>query len=173
MLYRSGGSWVSLVHSSHDNWSVRTCIPWDSFICFALLRGIAGHTHKLGHSYDISWNLVIHTWKEMPDPCGLKGWPRHNMLFQIPCETPASEKCSFLFQMDIVCNPVGHKPLTYRDRVIGFTRSISWLLMLWLLSLPGHQHPWYWPWWISKSLSYLRKNFNYLCHTNVEKWHKM
>ena len=27
---------------------------------------------------------------------------------------------------------------------LGFTRSISWLLMPWLLTLPGHQQPWYW-----------------------------
>ena len=26
---------------------------------------------------------------------------------------------------------------------------------------------------ISKLLSYLRKDFNYLCHVNVEEWHKM
>ena len=26
---------------------------------------------------------------------------------------------------------------------------------------------------MGKSLSYLRKDFNYLCHINVEEWHKM
>ena len=27
---------------------------------------------------------------------------------------------------------------------LGLTRSISWLLMSWLLTSPGHQQPWYW-----------------------------
>ena len=27
---------------------------------------------------------------------------------------------------------------------LGLTRSISWLLMPWLLTSPGHQQPWYW-----------------------------
>ena len=53
------------------------------------------------------------------------------------------------------------------------TRSISWLLMPWLLTSPGHQQPWYWLYRICTSLSYLRKNFKYLCHTSVEEWHKM
>ena len=43
----------------------------------------------------------------------------------------------------------------------------------WLLTSPGHQHPWYWLCIIGKFLSYLRKNFNYLCHVNVVEWHKM
>ena len=25
------------------------------------------------------------------------------------------------------------------------TESLAWVLMPWLLVLPGHQHPWYWP----------------------------
>ena len=56
---------------------------------------------------------------------------------------------------------------------LGLTRSISWLLMPWLLTSPGHQQPWYWLWRIGIFLSYLRKDFNYLRRTNVEKWHKM
>ena len=48
------------------------------------------------------------------------------------------------------------------------TRSISWLLMPWLLTSPGHQQPWYWLYWISRPWSYLRKDFKYLCHINVE-----
>ena len=28
---------------------------------------------------------------------------------------------------------------------LGLIRSISWLLMPWLLTSPGHQQPWYWP----------------------------
>ena len=56
---------------------------------------------------------------------------------------------------------------------LSLTRSISWQLMPWLLTSPGHQQPWYWLCKINKSLSCLRKNFNYLRRINVEKWHKM
>ena len=56
---------------------------------------------------------------------------------------------------------------------LGLTRSISWLLMPWLLTSPGHQPPWYWLCGIGRFLSYLRKNFNNLRHINVAKWHKM
>ena len=51
---------------------------------------------------------------------------------------------------------------------LGLTRSISWLLMPWLLTSPGHQQPWCWLCRICKSWSYLRNNFKYLCHINVE-----
>ena len=56
---------------------------------------------------------------------------------------------------------------------LGLTRSISWLLMPWLLVSPGHQQPWYWLYRIGRSLSYSRRNFNYLCLISVEEWHKM
>ena len=51
---------------------------------------------------------------------------------------------------------------------LGLTMSLSWLLMPWLLTSPGHQHPCYWIYRIGKSYSYLRKDSNYLCHINVE-----
>ena len=54
---------------------------------------------------------------------------------------------------------------------LGLTRSISWLLMPWLLMSPGHQQPWYWLYRIWRSFSYLRKDFKYLCHMhNVPDW---
>ena len=53
------------------------------------------------------------------------------------------------------------------------TRSISWLLMPWLLASPGHQQPWYWLCRIGRSFSYSRRNFNYTCFISVEEWHKM
>ena len=56
---------------------------------------------------------------------------------------------------------------------LGLTRSISWLMMPWLLTSPGHQQPWHWLCRIGRFLSYLMKNLNYLCRINVEKWHKM
>ena len=67
-------------------------------------------------------------------------------------------------------------PLTLKVRgpsYLGLTRSISWLLMPWLLTSPGHQQPWYWLCRIGRFLSYLRKDFNYLRCINMEKWHKM
>ena len=58
---------------------------------------------------------------------------------------------------------------------LGLSMSVhvSWLLMPWLLASPGHQHPWYWLCRIGKSLFYIRKDFNNLCHVSVEEWHKM
>ena len=56
---------------------------------------------------------------------------------------------------------------------LGLTRSISWLLLPWLLTSPVHQQPWYWLCRIGGFLSYLRKDFNYLRHISVEKWHKI
>ena len=50
------------------------------------------------------------------------------------------------------------------------TRSISWLLMTWLLPSPGHQHPWYWFCRIGTSLSYTGKDFNNLYHASVKEW---
>ena len=55
---------------------------------------------------------------------------------------------------------------------LGLTRSISWLPMTWLVASSGHQQPWYWLCRIGRYVSYLRKDFNYLCHIFVEKWHK-
>ena len=42
------------------------------------------------------------------------------------------------------------------------TRSKPWLLMPWLLVSPGHQEPWCWLCGINRSLSSVRKDFNYL-----------
>ena len=56
---------------------------------------------------------------------------------------------------------------------LGLTRSISWLLMPWLLTSTGHQQLWYWLCRKSSFLSYLRKDFNYLRRINMEKWHQM
>ena len=70
----------------------------------------------------------------------------------------------------------GYFPLTLNMRgpsQLGFTRSISWLLMPWLLASPGHQQPWYWLYRIGRFLSYLRKDFNCRRRINEEIWHKM
>ena len=41
---------------------------------------------------------------------------------------------------------------------LGLTRSISWLLMSWLLASPGHQQPWYWLYveWVGPCLIWQR-----------------
>ena len=52
-------------------------------------------------------------------------------------------------------------------RYLGLTRSISWLLMHWLFTSPGHQQPWYWLWKPCRSWSYLNKDFKYLCHISM------
>ena len=56
---------------------------------------------------------------------------------------------------------------------LGLTRSISWLLMSWLLVSPGHQQPWYWLCRMGRSLSFLMKDFNHLCHINMEERQNM
>ena len=74
----------------------------------------------------------------------------------------------------ILLGPDGWLTLNVRGpSYLGLTRSISWLLMPWLLTSPGLQQPWYWLCRIGRFLSYLRKDFNYLSHINLEKWHKM
>ena len=52
------------------------------------------------------------------------------------------------------------------------TWRMPWLLMSWLLVLPGHHQPWYMYWWcrINGFLYSMRNNFNYLCHLSIEKW---
>ena len=45
------------------------------------------------------------------------------------------------------------------------TRSISWLLMLWLLATLSHQHSWYWLWKIGKTLPSMR--ISSICFVSV------
>ena len=52
-------------------------------------------------------------------------------------------------------------------------RSISWLLMPWLILSPGHQQQWYWLCRINLSLSSMWKNFNHQCHFSFQQWSKM
>ena len=60
------------------------------------------------------------------------------------------------FFHDVSCSPLWYALGTFRVKCapsnltlnvrgpsyLGFTRSISWLLMPWLLTSPGHQQPW-------------------------------
>ena len=77
-------------------------------------------------------------------------------------------ECSFLITSNLFqfafCLTLNVRVPSYLD----LTRSISWLLMPWLLVSPGHQQPWYWLCRICKSWSYLRKDFKYMCQINVE-----
>ena len=82
------------------------------------------------------------------------------------------------YDVSISISPYGYAidKLTFNVRgpsYLGLTRSISWLLMPWLLTSPVHQQPWYWLCKIGGFLSYLRKGFKYMLRINVEKWHKM
>ena len=51
---------------------------------------------------------------------------------------------------------------------LGLTWSVSWPLMLWFLTSPGHQQSWYWLCRICRYWFYLRTDFRCLCHMNVE-----
>ena len=77
----------------------------------------------------------------------------------------------FWWHSDCLWQHLAHSLLTLNMRgpsYLDLTRSITWLLMPWLLTSPGHQQPWYWLCWICTSWSYLRKDFKYMCHINVE-----
>ena len=87
-----------------------------------------------------------------------------SVSYTLVCKTSA--RCLRLTDPSLTLNVRGRSYL-------GLTRSISWLLMHWLLTSPGHQQPRYWLYRLCRSLSYLRKDFKYLCHINVEEWHKM
>ena len=51
------------------------------------------------------------------------------------------------------------------------TRTISWLLMAWLLVSPGHQQSWYWSYKMGMLLSSLRVGLHNLsCFSFVETW---
>ena len=77
----------------------------------------------------------------------------------------------FWWHSDCLWQHLPHSLLTLNVRgpsYLGLTRSVSWLLMPWLLTSPGQEQPWYWLCWICTSWSYLRKDFKYMCHINVE-----
>ena len=54
------------------------------------------------------------------------------------------------------CYWLSHKFWPFLLLKTEIARSISWLLMPWLLALPGHQQPWY---WLCRALSTGRKDF--------------
>ena len=93
-----------------------------------------------------------------------------NYNFEIMATSPRGQwdqadpvwwKCGWEFEFMLTLNVRGP---SYLD----LTMSISWLLMPWLLTSPGHQQPWYWLGKIQQSRSYTRTDFNYLWHISVE-----
>ena len=55
----------------------------------------------------------------------------------------------------------------------GRTRPISLLLMPWLPALPDHQQTLHGLHMMNRSLYFVWKLFNYLCHLSVEGWQKV
>ena len=86
---------------------------------------------------------------------------KHNAFRMICVNGTLPEKLFFLY--------INGRGSSY----LGLTRSVSWLLMTWLLVSPGHQQPWHWLCSIGRFLSCLREYFNFLCHIIVEEWHIM
>ena len=52
------------------------------------------------------------------------------------------------------------------------TRSLSWLLMSWLLASPGHQQPWYWLCKLGRSLSFTWGRISITCAISVRRKHR-
>ena len=73
-----------------------------------------------------------------------------------------------LWEMEVHVNSAGAE-----SRTLGTGKSISWLLMTWLLASPCHQQAWYWMCKIKRSMSSMRDYFNYLCHLSIVKWSKI
>ena len=71
------------------------------------------------------------------------------------------EKLCVLFYLNLTLSGQG---LSYP----GLTQSISWLLIPWLLASHDHQQSWYCRRKLGRSLSYMRRGFNFVCHVSVE-----
>ena len=74
------------------------------------------------------------------------------------------------FQAKITVN---RTPQQHSLEYHGITRSILWLLMPWLLVLPGHQQSQYWLCRIFRPMTSWRKDFNRLHDLSVKKWYQM
>ena len=101
-------------------------------------------------------------------------------LFQIiawrrPGDKPLSEPVMVSLLTHIcVTRPQWVKTLKlWGTSYLGLDRSISLLLMPWLLASPGPQESLYCLCRINRPWSYLRNDFNYLCHSNVDELHEM
>ena len=100
--------------------------------------------------------------KTTPTPNTRSSSSRHR-----PMEWPAVSVCCYWYHPSvcIVFLTLSVRGLSY----LGLIKSIPWLLMPWLLASLGDQQPWYWQLCeIGMSLSYTRKDSNYLCHFSAE-----
>ena len=137
------------------------------------------------------WMTLGH-WQCLWNPCSFEICPFYrSMILSLTSHNFLFEICALLFNFSPASDTVNIRKLKFflflckfcikslftlnmrGPSYLGLTRSISWLLMPWLLTSPGHLQPWYWLYSICRSFSYLRKCFKYLCQINVEEWHKM
>ena len=124
-----------------------------TLVCFIVNE----HTTKCSHYISMLELNLIHISKRAP-----AGHRNMESLSKLYLNSMAMGDVTIILTLNV-----------WEPSYLSLTRSISWLLMPWLLMSPGHQQPWYWLCRIGRFLSYLRKDLNYLRHTNVEKWHKM
>ena len=82
---------------------------------------------------------------------------------KVDTNLPGTNELRYVFSDSVRVPWSGITDLTLNVRgpsYLGLTMSISWLLMPWLLTSPGHPQPWYWLCRICRPWSYLRKDFN-------------
>ena len=87
-----------------------------------------------------------------------------NVLQQLTIVSYCRVKCHFDNESDLTIHVRG-------PNYSSSTYSISWLLIPSSLASAGHEHPW--PWLCRMDKSYIRGDFNYPLHVNVEQWHKL
>ena len=135
-------------------YSVTSRLRFDSYIDIPKDIHLVSKSHSASKLENCVWSKQLCYWK-------------FNLRFYM---------CTRL-QSHVWCSIIGNvwRILTLNKRgpsYIGFIRTISWLLMPWLLTSSGHQQQWYWLYRICWSFSYVRKDFKYLCQIDLEEWHE-
>ena len=151
----------------HPDWIhlMADTIHWSmgSLYCMQRCCTILGDiTNCCGRSHWSHICMLMHGWVVNTRNKHVENWMIANFIFK--CDI---KKLKLDFAICILTLNV------WGPSYLGLTTSISWLLMPWLLTSPGHQQPWYWLYRICRFFSYLRKCFKYLCQISVEEWHKM
>ena len=115
---------------------------------------MACHLNAPSHYLNQCWNMLIgHLGNKLQWNFN---WNSNSLIAENTFENVVCECCSFRLGLNVLT-------LNLRGpSYLGLTRSISWLLMPWLLASPGHQQPWYWLCRIGKSLSYSRGNLGWV-----------
>ena len=137
--------------------SIFHCCPYSFYMIWKIIG--------VGYGYNVRCSSYIFAQYSQPFTKLLRKYYPSTMILFV----------QFSILLYVLCF-LPHVVLTLNVRgpsYLGLTRSISWLLMPWLLTSPGHQQPWYWLCGIGRFLSYLRNDFNYLRRINVDKWHKI